>query len=67
MEYRGYLLKPLGTFPMLAVHSKGSGSIPNDLKGTFTTHKDAEIAVDRYLNSLKKGSRNGKAKGSGTG
>lgn len=66
MEYRGYLIKPLGTFAMYSIHSKGSGSLPKSLKGRFTNYREVTLAIDGHLESLKKGNRNGSSKGSGT-
>lgn len=66
MDYRGYIVRPLGTFPMLTIHSKGSGALPLALRGDFTDIREAHHAIDAYLDSLKKGGRNGKAKDAGT-
>lgn len=61
MEYRGYNLEMLGTFPVFQVKSRGQGPVPKALSGMYTTKTEAIKAVDMYLNSLKKGRSNGKA------
>lgn len=66
MEYKGYRIESMGTFPMYTVHAKGQGTIPNALKGMYTNMREVELAIDGYLNSLKKGSTNGAGKGKGT-
>lgn len=50
--YRGYRIVSLGTFPMYRIQPAGSGDIPNDLKGTFTTDNMARRAIDLSLNKL---------------
>lgn len=67
MEYKGYNIQALGTFPMLVVKAKGSGPVPNKLKGMFTTHREVTGAIDGYLESLKKGPKNAAGKGTSTG
>lgn len=66
-EYKGYNLGLTGSFALVKVTAKGQGMVPKPLQGMYTTLGHAEAAVDSYLNSLKKGTRNGKtAKGSST-
>lgn len=67
MEYKGYILQGLGSFPMVEVKSKGSGKVPVALTGLYTTLSAAQAGVDMYLNSLIKGKPNGKTKSSNTG
>ena len=62
MNYKGYDVRPLGTFSMYSIHNKGSGPVPQRLQGNFTTLREVYLAVDGYLESLKKGNKNGKAK-----
>lgn len=66
MEYKGYLIKPMGTFPMFTVANKGSGRLPDMLNSMYQTATMAQSAIDSYLESLKKGGRNGPAKGTRT-
>ena len=65
MEYQGYMVKALGSFPMVEVKMKGQGPVPKALRGYFTTQEEAKRHIDAYLNSLKKGRKNGKTKSSG--
>lgn len=66
-EYKGYNLGLTGNFALVKITAKGQGMVPKPLSGFYTSTGHAEAAVDHYLNSLKKGSRNGKtAKGTNT-
>ena len=60
MDYKGYRIEGLGTFPMVSIKAKGQGQIPAVLQGFYTTTTEAFKAVDMYLESLKKGKRNAK-------
>lgn len=60
MQYRGYRISPLGTFALVEIQAGGSGQIPNELKGTFTSMFLAQRAIDQSLERLKKGKRNDK-------
>lgn len=51
--YRGYRITPLGTFPMVKIQPPGSGEVPDDLKGNYTTPFIAKQAIDRSLSKLK--------------
>lgn len=64
-EYKGYMVKPLGTFPMVQIKMKGQGAVPKSLSGLFTTETEAFRHIDGYLSSLKKGRKNGKTKSGG--
>jgi len=63
MEYKGYRVTPLGTYSLLKIQAKGSGTIPDALNGSFTSSKEATLAIDKYLSSLTKqgGRKHGKA------
>lgn len=62
--YRGYRITPLGTFSMYYVQPPGSGSVPKDLSGSYTTLREVYIAIDRSFDKMKKG--RGKKNGSET-
>ena len=66
MEYKGYLIESLGTFPMLRIRAKGKGRVPDKLTGVYTTTTEAMRSVDFYLTSLMKGKRNGDPKSTST-
>lgn len=66
MDYKGYRVEGLGTYPMVQIRAKGQGTVPNILNGVYTTNTEAFKAIDMYLNSLLKGKRNGKTKDSST-
>lgn len=53
--YKGYEIKPLGTRSSLTISFHGNGTIPKQLMGEFTSYAIAKEAIDRSLNSLKKG------------
>jgi len=55
MTHRGYRIEPLGTFSMYKIMPTGSGQIPFELKGNFTSKAFATQAIDRSLEKLKKG------------
>ena len=60
-EYKNYRLVADETgFSMVRVQAKGKGTIPDALKGLYTSKTAAMNAIDGYLNSLMKGKRNGK-------
>lgn len=52
MEYKGYRVENLGTFSLIQIRPKGSGDIPDVLKGLFTNRPMAFQAIDRYMDSL---------------
>jgi hypothetical protein len=66
-EYKGYNLGRSNFGSMVEIKAKGQGMVPGPLKGLFTSYGQARASVDGYLNSLKKGSKNGKAKSSSSG
>lgn len=66
MEYKGYNIESMGTYPMYVVKPKGRGTIPDALKGMYTSMREVELSIDGYLNSLKKGSKNDATKGEST-
>jgi hypothetical protein len=49
MEYNGYFIENDNTFGMKKIKTRGSGALPNVLKGAFTTHQVAMKAIDSYL------------------
>ena len=57
MNYKGFRVEPLGTFPMYKVMAVGSGRIPDILGGTYTTAVAAQRGIDAYLASLIKSKR----------
>ena len=68
--YRGYRVTPLGTFATFKIQAQGSGTIPNDLIGTFTTTREAYLAIDRSLSKVTKkgrGKTNGKETSTSSG
>ncbi len=67
MEYKGYRIESMGSFPMLEIKAKGQGRVPDSLSGSYTTQTEAIKAVDLSLAGLMKGKRNGKAKSTSTG
>lgn len=60
MEYRGYKIQGDGTFGLYEVKPLGRGTVPKSLRGKYTTHKDAKVAIDQYESSKEKGRKNGK-------
>lgn len=62
MEYNGYRIVGDGTFGMKLIQTIGRGSIPALLRGTFSSDRQAQIAID-VANTVK-AEKNGKAEGS---
>lgn len=56
-EYRGYNIYGDDTFGMKLIKTIGRGSLPNALKGSFTTEQFAQIAIDSVL--AEKGEKDG--------
>ena len=61
-SYRGYRITHMGTFPMFKIQPPGSGEVPDNLKGFYTTQKFAMKDIDRSLDLLKKRGRKAHAK-----
>lgn len=59
--YRGYRVKPLGTFSMYSIQAPGSGKVPNELSGHYTNIREVYQAIDRSMENLKtgRGKKNG--------
>lgn len=51
-EHRGYLIRFTGN--MVEVKLKGSGSLPDELKGLFTSKHAAMQAIDFYASNKGK-------------
>ncbi len=57
MDYKGYNISALKTFPMFEIKARGQGFVPGALDGYFLTKVDAIRQIDVYLGSLLKGKR----------
>lgn len=67
MEYKGYNVVPMPEGSNLAIKPRGSGSIPKNLYGQYTSRLEAHKAIDRHLASLIKGKKpDGKTKSPST-
>ena len=49
LEYNGYIIDLDGAFGLRVIKSKGSGALPNALKGSYTTEFLAKRSIDFYL------------------
>lgn len=49
MEYKGYNIVREKDYPVLTVHSIGTGALPNDLQGLFTSEGIVKKHIDAYL------------------
>lgn len=58
MEYKGYKIESDGTFGHKVIKPVGRGSVPESLRGSFTTNVFAMKQIDQY----EEVSKNGKAK-----
>lgn len=55
-EYRGYNIVGDGVFGMKIIKNIGRGALPNELKGSYSTAREATKAIDRV-----KGNKDGEA------
>jgi hypothetical protein len=55
-EYLGYNIVSDGVFGMKLIKNIGRGALPNELKGMYSTTREAMKAIDRV-----KGNKNGEA------
>lgn len=46
-EYRGYNIVGDGAFGMKLIKNIGRGALPNELKGSYSTAREAIKAIDR--------------------
>lgn len=60
VEYKGYKIEGDGKFGYKHIKPKGKGSVPKELRGSFTTSDFAEKAINSHLS--KKAVSNGTAK-----
>lgn len=49
--YENYKILSDGKFGLKYIQMNGSGKLPRMLRGVFTTNREAELAIDRYLES----------------
>ena len=49
VEYKGYQIVGDGTFGFKEIKPTGKGSVHLELRGSYTTSKQAELAIDRHL------------------
>lgn len=61
MEYNGYKVEGDGVFGYCHIKPLGKGSVPKELRGTYTTKTFAQKAIDFHLSTNKKGKKNDKA------
>jgi hypothetical protein len=50
-EYRGYNIDGDGTFGMKIIKPTTRGSVPGELRGSFTTEYFAKRTIDQFLNA----------------
>lgn len=48
VEYKEYRIIADGTFGMYNIKQLGSGAVPKELTGSFTTPHQAKVAIDAY-------------------
>lgn len=58
-EYKGYAIAQYDNTVMKAIKPVGKGSVHLDLRGMYTSDREAELAIDRFLASKEK--KGGKA------
>ena len=50
-EYRGYMIASDGSYGMKEIKPIGKGSVPLNLRGSFTSVSLAQKAVDQHIQS----------------
>lgn len=53
-EYNGYKIENSKGFALKVVKPIGKGSVPDELKGLYTSSLEAERSITRYLTSKEK-------------
>lgn len=48
IEYNGYKVESDGTFGYINVKPVGSGSVPKQLRGDYTSNRFAKLAIDKH-------------------
>lgn len=54
MEYKGYLVEGDGTFGMKLIKPAGRGTVPNELRGSFSSFAFAQRAIDQVTSKKEK-------------
>lgn len=54
MEYKGYLVEGDGTFGMKLIKPVGRGTVPNELRGSFSSFIFAKRAIDLVTDKKEK-------------
>ena len=57
-EYKGYQIQPHGSFNLKVIKAIGKGSVHLTLRGMYTNSREAELAIDIFV----EGQSNGKTK-----
>ena len=60
-EYNGYKIESDKTYSMKMISPLEKGSVPLELRGAYTSTREAELAIDQFL-ATPKGTRNAKVK-----
>lgn len=60
-EHRGFNIVPSGEINLKRITTIGKGSVPNELRGSFSTFGEAIKRIDLYLNR-KEAKPDGKTK-----
>lgn len=53
-EYREYQIVGDKTFGMKTIRPSGRGTVPGELRGSFTDFRNAKLAIDKYLSEKEK-------------
>ena len=59
MEYKNYRIVGDGTYGMYELQTIGRGSLPKSLRGSYSTPKQAQIAIDMVV--AEKADKDGKS------
>jgi hypothetical protein len=53
-EYKGYIVEGDGTFGMKIIKPVGRGTVPNELRGAFSSFSFAQRAIDLIADKKEK-------------
>lgn len=59
MEYKGYKIEGDKTFALYVIKPMGRGTVPKELRGKYTSQREAMVAIDAQASVSKRGQKDG--------
>lgn len=53
-EYKNYKVVGDNTYGMKTIRPLGRGTVPGELRGSYTDFRNAQLAIDKYLSGKEK-------------